>query len=344
MQLLSFRKPYEMLPPVPEKQMLTHGFAYQHGTFLKDIDLDDIGPTLEQEDTFVWVGLREPSAPFLKRIQEKFDLHELALEDAHLAHQRPKIEAYGQSLFVVLHTIEPSRGDLHIGELHLFLGRRFLLSICHFTTIDTAQVRQRYEAVSQQQLARGPSFPLHVIMDMIVDRYQPVVYDWVDDVENLETQLFHKTLDRKGLEHLYTLRRKVQVMRSTVLPLLDICDALMRSHDHSDLISQDMSLYFRNIHDHLSQIVRLGERLRETLLVAMQMNLSLVAAHQNEIVKSLAAWGSIVFVPTIVFSLYGMNFQHMPELQWRYGYPSTIVATVLVCVWLYRRFKKKDWL
>ena len=120
MRLRSFTKPYEMLPPVPEKEMLTHGFAYQHGAFLKDIELDEIGSILAQEDTFVWVVLREPSAPFLKKIQQTFDLHELALEDAYLAHQRPKIEAYGQSLFVVLHTIESMRGDLRMGEVHLF--------------------------------------------------------------------------------------------------------------------------------------------------------------------------------------------------------------------------------
>lgn len=181
-------------------------------------------------------------------------------------------------------------------------------------------------------------------MEVIVEHYQRVVYDWDDAVEQLETQLFHTTLERKDLEQLYTLRHKVQVMRSTVLPLLDVCDTLMRAHYQSGLISQDMSIYFRNTHDHLSQIVRITENLRDTLLAAMQMNLSLVAANQNEVVKSLAAWGAIVFVPTIVFSLYGMNFQHMPELQSQYGYPFTIVATVLVCVGLYRRFKKNGWL
>jgi magnesium transporter len=343
MQLVSFRKPYEMLPPVPEKHMLTHGFAYQHGAFLRDIGIDDIDVTLAQEDTFVWVGLREPSANFLKQIQGKFELHELAVKDAQLAHQRPKVEMYGQSLFVVLHTIELVQDNLHMGELHLFLGRRFLLSICHRTIIDAMQVRQRCEAVPQQ-LADGPSCLLHVIMDIIVDLYQPVVYDWVDAIEELETQLFHKTLDRKDLEQLYTLRRKVQVMYSTALPLLDVCDTLIRSHYHSDLISHNMNIYFRNTRGHLSQIIRITENLRETLLAAMQMNLSLVTAHQNEVVKSLAAWGAIVFVPTIVFSLYGMNFRYMPELQWQYGYPFSIVATALVCVWLYRRFKKNDWL
>src|SRR5262245_21533331 len=124
MQLLSFRKPYEMLPPVPEAQMFTHGFAYQHGTFVRDIGIDDIDPILTQDGTFVWVGLREPSASFLKKIQGKFDLHALALEDAYLAHQCPKAEVYGQSLFVVLHTIEIVRGSLQVGEIELFAGRR----------------------------------------------------------------------------------------------------------------------------------------------------------------------------------------------------------------------------
>src|SRR5262245_37761455 len=163
MQLLSFRKPYEMLPPVPEAQMLTHGFAYQRGTFLRDIGVDDIDPVLAQDDTFVWAGLREPSVSFLKKIQDKFALHALAVEDAHLAHQRPKVEVYGQSLFVVLHTIELVRGDLQVGELHLFVGQRFVLSICHSTTLNVAQVRQRCEE-GPPPLAHGPSVLLYIIM------------------------------------------------------------------------------------------------------------------------------------------------------------------------------------
>ena len=342
MQLLSFRKPYEMLPPVPEAQMLTHGFAYQHGTFLRDIGLDDIDPVLEQDGTFVWVGLREPSASFLKKIQGKFALHALAVEDAHLAHQRPKVEVYGQSLFVVLHTIELVGSDLHVGELHLFLGRRFVLSICHGTILNAAQVRQRCEEVPQQ-LAHGPSVLLYAIMDMIVDLYQPIVHRCADAIEEVETRLFHQLLDRQDLQQLYTLRHQVQTLRSTTLPLLEVCATCMRSH-YSDLIPPDMSPYFRDIHDHLSQIVRITEGLRETLLAAMQMHLALVTARQNEIVKRLAAWGAIAFTPTIVFSLYGMNFQHMPELQWQYGYPLTLGVTALVCVWLHRRFKKNSWL
>jgi magnesium transporter len=342
MQLLSFRKPYEMLPPVPEQQMLTHGFAYKHGTFLRDIGLDDIDPVLEQEGTFVWMGLREPSESFLKKIQGKFALHALAVEDAHLAHQRPKVEVYGQSLFVVLHTIDLVKGGLHVGELHLFVGRRFLLSICHGTTINTAKVRQWCEE-APQQLVHGPSFLLYAIIDVIVDLYEPVVHHWADAMGDLETQLFHRPLDRQELMQLYTLRQQVQTLRSATLPLLDVCATLMRSHS-SEIIPHDMGMYFRDIHDHLSQVVRITESLRETLFAAMQMHISLMATQQNEVVKRLAGWGAIVFVPTIVCSVYGMNFQHMPELQWQYGYPFTLVATTLACVWLYRRFKKNNWL
>ena len=342
MQLLSFRKPYEMLPPVPEAQMLTHGFAYQHGTFWRDIGLEDIDPVLAQDGTFVWVGLREPNASFLKKIQSKFALHALAVEDAHMAHQRPKVEVYGQSLFVVLHTIELVRGDLQVGELHLFVGRRFVLSICHGTTLNAAQVRQRCEE-GPQPLAHGPSVLLYTIMDMIVDLYQPIVHRCADAIEEIETRLFRQLLDRQDLQQLYTLRHQVQTLRSTTLPLLEVCATCMRSR-YSDLIPPDMSPYFRDIHDHLSQIIRTTESLRDTLLAAMQMHLALVAAQQNDIVKRLAAWGAIAFMPTIVFSLYGMNFQRMPELQWPYGYPCTLGVTAMICVWLYRRFKKNSWL
>jgi len=342
MQLLSFRKPYEMLPPVPEAQMLTHGFAYQDGTFVRDIGLEDIDQVLAQDGTFVWVGLREPSASFLKKIQGTLALHALAVEDAYLAHQRPKVEVYGQSLFVVLHTIELVRGDLQVGELHLFVGPRFVLSICHGATLNVAQVRQRCEE-GPPPLTHGPSVLLYIIMDMIVDLYQPIAYRCADALEEIETRLFRQSLDRQDLQQLYTLRHQVQTLRSTTLPLLEICATCMRAR-YSDLISPDMSPYFRDIHDHLSQSVRITDSLRETLLAAMQTHLALVAAQQNDIVKRLAAWGAIAFTPTIVFSLHGMNFQHMPELHWQYGYAFTLGATALVCVWLYRRFKKNSWL
>jgi len=342
MQLLSFRKPYEMLPPVPEAQMLTHGFAYKHGTFVRDIGLDDIDNVLQQDGTFVWIGLHEPSASFLKKIQGKFALHALAVDDAYLAHQRPKVELYGQSLFVVLHTIELVGSDLHVGELHLFLGQRFVLSICHGTTLNAAQVRQRCEELPQP-LAHGPSVLLYAIMDMIVDLYQPIVHHCAEAIEEVETRLFRQFLARQDLQQLYTLRHQVQTLRSTTLPLRDVCATCMRSR-YSNLIPPDMHPYFRDIHDHLSQIVRITDNLRETLFAAMQTHLALVAAQQNDIVKRLAAWGAIAFTPTIVFSLYGMNFQHMPELQWSYGYPFTLGVTAMVCVWLYRKFKKNSWL
>jgi magnesium transporter len=201
MQLLSFRKPYEMLPPVPEARMLTHGFAYRHGTFVSDIGLDDMDRVWEEDGTFVWVGLREPSANFLKKIQGKFALHALAVEDAYLAHQRPKVEVYGQSLFVVLHTLAGIESDPQVGELHLFIGRRFVLSICHGTTLDVAQVRRRCEEVPQQ-LAYGPSVLLYAIMDMIVDQYQPMMHRCADAIEEVETRLFHQILDRQDLQQL----------------------------------------------------------------------------------------------------------------------------------------------
>jgi magnesium transporter len=342
MELLSFRKPYELLPPVPEAQMLMHGFAYKHGLFVSDIGVEDIDSALAQDGTFVWVALREPSESFLKKIQGKFNLHALALEDAHLAHQRPKVEVYGQSLFVVLHTLELVRGDLHVGELHLFVGQRFMLSICHGTTLNAAHVQQRCAEVPQQ-LVSSPGVLLYAIMDVIVDRYEPVLHYYADAIEALETRLFHQSLERQDLQQLYTFRHQVQTLRAATLPCLEICATCMRLR-YSDLIPPDMRLYFRDVHDHLSQIVRITDSLRETLLAAMQMQLSLVAVQQNEIAKRLAAWGAIAFTPTIVFSLYGMNFQHMPELQWQYGYAFALGAPATICVWLYHKFKKNSWL
>jgi magnesium transporter len=189
----------------------------------------------------------------------------------------------------------------------------------------------------------GPSLLLYAIIDAIVDLYQPIVHHCADAIDEVETRLFQQLLDQHGLQQLYTLRHQVQTLRSTTLPLLEVCATCMRSQ-YSDLIPPDMSLYFRDTHDHLSQIIRVTDSLRETLFAAMQMHLSLMTAQQNEIVKRLAGWGAIAFIPTLVFSLYGMNFQHMPELQWQYGYPCTLGATALICLWIYRRFKTNSWL
>lgn len=343
MRLLSFRKPYELLPPVPEARMLTHGVAYKHGVFLTELGLDEIDAVLAQEGTCVWIGLHEPSANFLQKFQARFALHALALEDAYLAHQRPKVEEYGQVLFVVLHTMERRHNVLHSGEIHLFLGQRFLLSICHQTTLNVAQVRQRCEAMPEQ-LAHGPGVLLYTIMDLVVDLYQPVVDEWLDEVETAETRLFQHSLDRDGLEQLYHLRRTVQTLRAMALPLVEVCATLMRPYYSRATIPDELRVYFRDTYDHLSQIVRLTESGRETLFTAMQMHLSLLTVQQNDIVKRLAGWGAIVFVPTLVGSIYGMNFRHMPELEWPYGYPIALTVTAVACLWLYRRFKKYDWL
>jgi magnesium transporter len=341
LRLPSFVKPYELLPQLPEKRMILHCAAYQHGHCLGDISLEDIGEVLGQEGSFVWVGLYEPSQDLLKKIQQKFDLHELAVEDAHLAHQRPKIEEYGDSLLVVLYTMAFVEDKIRFGETHVFLGRRFLVSVWHSATVDYAKIRQYCDNLPQQ-LTLGPGLALYVIMDLIVDHYQPVVHSLEERVEHLENRLFQNPFDRKSLEQMHELRREVLALRNATAPLLDVCTVLMRLH--TDIIPQDIRVYFRDIADHVNHVVRAAESLREMLLAAMQVNLSLVTVHQNEIVKRLAGWGAIVCVPTMVFSLYGMNFRDMPELEWNYGYPLTLVGVGVACIWLYRRLKKDGWL
>jgi magnesium transporter len=315
--------------------------AYRKGQRAGEIDVAQISEILEASETFVWMGLSEPDAPELATIQQEFGLHELAIEDTGRAHQRPKLEEYGGSLFLVLHTAELFDGAVQFGETHLFVGQRFLISIRHGSTQGYARVRARCES-SPQLLAKGPGFALYALMDFIVDHFIPVVEHYQNRLEQLESDIFEAQLDLPLMERLYDLRRHVLELNHVVAPLLDICNALMRLHP--EVVSRDLRVYYRDVHDHVLRILRATDAMRETLSDAMQVNLALVTIRQNEVVKRLAGWGAILALPTMVFSMYGMNFHDMPELTWRYSYPSTLLATALGCVWLYRRLKRSGWL
>lgn len=315
--------------------------AYRKGQRAGEIAVEQISDELSVPDTFVWMGLAEPGPPELEVIQQEFALHELAIEDARSAHQRPKLEEYGGTLFLVLHTAELLEEEVQFGETHLFVGPHFLVSIRHGSTQGYSRVRARCES-SPQLLAKGPGFALYALMDFIVDHYLPVVEHYQTRLEQLEADIFEAQLDRPLMERLYELRRQVLELNHVVTPLLDVCNALMRLHP--EVVSRDLRVYYRDVHDHVLRILRATESMRETLSDAMQVNLALVTIRQNDVVKRLAGWGAILAVPTMVFSMYGMNFHNMPELHWPLGYPSALLATCLGCALLYRRLKRAGWL
>jgi magnesium transporter len=324
-----------------DNTMLRYCIAYSKGLRQANIEIDQISETLQQEDTFIWVAMHEPSEDLLKSLQREFDLHELAIEDARVAHQRPKLEQYGSSLFVVLKTASLADEHVQLGETHMFINPRFFVTIRHGPSISYTSARERLER-TPQHMAKGTAMAAYVVMDFVVDNYYPILEEIKLNFEQLEADIFNGQFNRDTISRLYALKRELQLLRSAAAPVLDITDALIRLHP--DLIHKDMRLYYRDIHDHVIRLVASLDEIREMLTAAMQVNLAFVTVEQNESVRRLAGWGAILAIPTVIFSLFGMNFHNMPELGWTYGYHATLLGTLLACIWLYFRLKKFGWL
>ena len=321
--------------------MLRYCIAYLKGERLGDIRIEDISETLEREDTFVWLALHEPNEYLLQLAQSEFNLHELAIEDAHRAHQRPKLEQYGDMLFIVLKTAMLSDQDVLIGETHMFVAPRFFMTVRHGPSVTYIKIRERLE-ITPLRLAIGPAMAAYGVMDFVVDNYEPIADALEARFEQFEKDLFTGGYNRETIGRLYDLKRELLLLRGAAAPVLDITDGLIRFH--TDLIHKDARVYFRDIHDHVMRLLSTIDETREMLTAAMQVNLALVSVEQNEAVKRMAGWGALLAIPTVVFSLYGMNFKDMPELGLHYGYPVILAVVAVVCLWLYRRLKRFGWL
>jgi magnesium transporter len=317
--------------------------AYANGRRLGEVAIPDISEVLEQPGRFVWIGLHDPDDEVLKEVQQEFSLHDLAIEDAARAHQRPKVERYGDSLFVVMRTAHLDRptGAIEFGETHLFVGANYVVSIRHGASLPYVEVRTRCEA-SPDLLAKGPVFVLYALMDFIVDQYFPLVDSFEDRLEELEDDIFQQTLTRETTERIYQLKRNLLEVKRAVAPLVDMCNRLVRTD--SALIPEDARVYFRDIYDHTIRINEMIDTLRELLTTALEANLSLISVSQNEAMKRLAGWAAIIAVPTMIAGIYGMNFKFMPELDWVLGYPVAMGAMLAACGFLYYRFKRSGWL
>jgi magnesium transporter len=321
--------------------MIVNSVAYRNGNRIGEVTIEDISEVVKEPHTFVWVGLHDADPSLLWKIKEEFDLHELSIEDALNAHQRPKLENYGLSLFIVVKTAELFEGRLSYGETHFFVGRNFLISVRHGCTQGYAQVRMRSEQIPHM-MAKGPAYALYTLLDFIVDNYQPVTTYFEQEFERFEADIFKGQFHGEALERLYQLKTQLHELRNAVTPIEDI--ALQLTRLHPDLIPKEMNPYFRDVHDHVARIIATLAGLQEMLTTAMQVNLALVAVKQNEVVKALAGWGAVLALPTVVFSLYGMNFKMMPELQWYFGYPLVVAGTAIGCLLLYKKLKRSGWL
>ncbi|NEU08869.1 magnesium/cobalt transporter CorA [Flavihumibacter sp. R14] len=316
--------------------------AYASGQRLADVELFKVHDVLSEPDKFVWIGLHEPSEEVLSLVQREFDLHDLAIEDAHRAHQRPKIELYGDSIFVVLRTAQINRESrIEFGETHFFVGDNFIVSVRHGSSVPYTEVRARCES-KPELLSLGQGFVLYAIMDFIVDRYFPVVNELELALVALEERIFNEKPTRHTTAHIYQLKRELLEVKRAVSPLIDICNRLMRLE--SSIIRDESLPYFRDIYDHAVRINEMVDNTRELLNTALEANFSLISISQNDTSKRFAGWAAILAVPTMIAGFYGMNFKFMPELEWQYGYYAVIILTVIACSLLYYFFRRSGWL
>ena len=324
--------------------MIVNCTVYADGCKLPNMTLEDVPALRDRLDAFIWVGLREPDEDLMARVRELFDLHELAAEDAHHAHQRPKVELYGNNcLFVALRTAQLREGKVDFGETHLFVGPRYLVTVRHGASLPYASVRARCES-NPRLLRKGPGFVLYAILDFVVDNYFPILNGVEDAVEELEERFFKGNFDRGDLGRLYQFKRDLVELRRAAAPLVEVCNYLV-TDVFTDHVPDDIRPYFRDVYDHALRINEALDAIRETLALALQISLSLGAARQNEATKRLAGWGALLAIPTMVFSIYGMNFKGwFPELEWTYGYPAVMGSVTVICLLLYRKLKKTGWL
>ncbi|MGN6649597.1 magnesium/cobalt transporter CorA [Trinickia sp.] len=325
--------------------MLINCVAYQNGRKLADIEVPEISDYLAKPDCLVWVALKDPEAGELEVMKEEFGLHELAVEDVYHGHQHPKIEEYGDSLFAVLHTIEMDEEDqLLIGEVDVFVGSNYVLSVRNRTRLGFQEVRTRCER-QPNLLKEGSGFVLYALIDSIVDRYFPILQALSAKLEDIEDRIFEKhslAASRAIIEDLYSLKRRLVALHHHIAPLLESVGKL--TGGRIPQICESMDAYFRDVYDHLERMVRTIEGRREMTVTAIQVNLGMISLAENEVTKRLGAFAALFAVPTMIAGIYGMNFQSIPELHYAYGYPICLAAMLGIDVILWWRFKAAGWL
>ena len=327
--------------PVASETGLVAASVYANGRRIADIPVEQAGDWAKKQGHVVWIGLHEPGRDLLDRVAAQLDLHPLAIEDASNAHQQPKVEQYGDALFVVARTAQMADEHIAFGETHLFVGSGYVVSVRHGASTSYKAVRARCESCPSS-LSQGEDYILYAILDFIVDNYGPVIEAIQAEVDGLEEEVLRKSLTRRKFDRLYRLRRDLLRLRRAVSPVVDVCKRL----EHTDLVAmdQEMKPLFRDVLDHAKRAQEDIDSLREILAFVFEASMMAGQAQQTEITRRLAAWAAILAVPTAVAGIYGMNFEHMPELKWEYGYFIVLGGILGICALLYLRFKRDGWL
>jgi magnesium transporter len=315
--------------------------VYAGGRRVANTSIEEAGEWARRPGHVVWIGLLEPSDELLQRVQAQFGLHDLAIMDAGNAHQRPKLERYGDGHFIVARTAQMVDGRIAFGETHIFVGRGYVVSVRHGASTSYTTVRAHCEACPTV-LSHGETYILHAILDFIVDNYMPVVEAIHEEVETIEDGVLATSLKPTDVQRLYTLRRDLLRLRNAVVPLVEICRRL----EHADTLGIDaaMQLLFRDVTDHVRRVQEEIDSLREVLAFAFEASLMTGQAQQTEITRRLAAYAALLAVPTAVAGIYGMNFEQMPELKWAYGYHLVLAVIFGACALLYWRLRRAGWL
>jgi magnesium transporter len=335
---------YGMRLPTPEYNavVIVDNAIYVEGSRAKEPNsLRETHEACRRGDGFAWIGLYEPSTEEFNSVSGEFDLHELAVEDAIKAHQRPKIERYGESVFVVLKSARyvDETETVEFGEIHAFVGPDFIITVRHGQASELHALRQRLES-EPGLLRRGPMAVLYAIMDHVVDDYAPVVEGLQTDIEEIEAQVFggNAMVSRR----IYSLSREVIEFRRAVQPLSSVLERMIEGEEYD--LDPEIRKYLRDVQDHTLRTTEQIEAFRELLSNILSVNFTLVGINQNDEVKKISAWAAILFAPTLISSIYGMNFVYMPELWWPLGYPFALALMVLTSVLLHRIFKTAGWL
>jgi magnesium transporter len=317
--------------------------VYHDGKRDSDVSLDQAFEACRAPGTLVWIGLHEPTDEEFDSVRREFGLHELAVEDAMKGHQRPKLEVYDDdTLFVVLKSARYFEPDvLEFGEILIFVGDQFVVTVRHGEATPLHNVRVSLEK-RPEMLRCGTSAVLHAIMDKVVDDYTPVLTNLDIDITELEAQAFGDESPMGLTERIYRLKRQVINLHRATAPLTEPLSRLADGRYPN--ANDEMRPYFRDVYDHLLRAVQTADQFRELLTSILEANLTQVSVRQNEEMRKISAWAAIVAVPTLIAGVYGMNFDHMPELHWRLGYPGAVGLMLLISLSLYLYFRHIKWL
>jgi magnesium transporter len=321
--------------------MIVNCVAYQNGRRLANIPVSEIHSYISHPDCFVWVALNNPTPDELQVMQNEFALHDLAVEDAQHGHQRPKIEEYDGSLFVVLQMIERGGDELTVGEVGIFVSANYVLSVRSGAERGFTDVRARCER-EPELLSHGSGYVLYALMDAVVDRYFPILDELETEIEKIEERMFANQTARANIEALYELKRKLMTLKHATEPLLEATSKLFGGRVPQ--LAVGLQDYFRDVYDHLYRLNQSIDSLRDMVTTAISVAISLISIQETEVTKQLASYGALVAVPTLIAGIYGMNFQHMPELNSPWGYPLTLAAMIAIDSYMFYRFRKAKWL